>query len=474
VFALSRRPALAGVFLGVALVLGATTEVAAQCPPFCFEAMNSDLLLTGVPGWSSLPVAHSHGDGTFTVTNGWVGEFGIWAANPAVKRLVGDFDGNGWQDVALTGVPGWGSVPIAFSNGNGTYFVRNQPIDQFAYWASLPGVVPIVGDFNGDHLSDIALTGKSGWGSIPVALSMGPEQGFGRFLVYNEPSPSFAYWAALPGATKVAGDFNGDGLTDIALTGVAGWGSVPVAFANGFGGFAVTNMGISGAGNPINPSGTFADWSARPGVNKLPGDFNGDGRTDIALLGSCLVKHIQYAGLLYDGCAIPVAFSNGNGSFTVTAETDEVWGCSPNCPPYELPISRFVRLSEQGATVLTGDFDGNGRTDLALADQQNSSSPLGDLPVALSSGNGFFTVSHLADTPQTLHTVLTLPGARCVTGDFNGDGTTDVAITGQSSSTIPVAFSVPGSGFHITNFPVAYFPAWANNPAAVKLSGDFN
>ena len=139
-----------------------------------------------------------------------------------------------------------------------------------------------------------------------------------------------------------------------------------------------------------------------------------------------------------------------------------------------LPVSRFVRLSEQGATVLTGDFDANGRTDLALADQQNSSSPLGDLPVALSSGNGFFTVSDLADNPQTLHTVLTLPGARCVTGDFNGDGTTDVAITGQSSSTIPVAFSVPGSGFHVTNFPVAYFPAWANNPAAVKLSGDFN
>jgi hypothetical protein len=463
-------------------MLAAPPEVAAQCDPICFEADNTDLLLTGVLGWNTLPVAHSHGDGTFTVTNAYVGEFGTWAANPAAKKLTGDFDGNGWQDVALIGVPGWNTVPIAFSNGDGTFFVRNQPIDQFAYWASLPGVVPLVGDYNGDHLSDIALTGNSGWSTLPVALSMGPEQGFGRFLVYNEPITNFASWAAMAGATKLTGDFNGDGRTDIALTGVQGWNTLPVAFSNGFGGFAVTNMGISGAGNPFGPSGpqTFADWAARPGVVKLPGDFNGDGRTDIALvggssIGSCFWQVVYPSSGFYEGCALPVAFSNGNGTFTVTSHIDDLSACWPSCNGYH-KVSDFAyhATGYPGVTPFTGDFDGDGRTDIALADQgQNGLDPM---DVVLSRGDGFFYVTQ-SDTWFTLQQVYIFqaPGARCIPGDFDGNGTTDVAITGPGGwSTIPVFFSGAGPDWIVTNRTVPYFPGWASTPGAVKLGGGFN
>jgi hypothetical protein len=54
----------------------------------------------------------------------------------------------------------------------------------------------------------------------------------------------------------VVGDFNGDGRTDLAVTGPNGWGSVPVAFSNGDGSFSVTNFGIA----------NFATWSGTAGA----------------------------------------------------------------------------------------------------------------------------------------------------------------------------------------------------------------
>ena len=89
----------------------------------------------------------------------------------------------------------------ALSKGNSTFEFHNNPIDYFADWASLPGAKAIVGDYNGDHLDDIALTGVSGWGSIPVALSLGN----GSFNVLNAPSADFPVYAAQSHATPLAG-----------------------------------------------------------------------------------------------------------------------------------------------------------------------------------------------------------------------------------------------------------------------------
>ena len=72
------------------------------------------------------------------------------------------------------------------------------------------GAVKIVGRFNGDQKSDIALTGVAGWTTIPVALSNGD----GSFNVVNQPASEFSDLARGPGVAKLAGDFNRDGLTD--------------------------------------------------------------------------------------------------------------------------------------------------------------------------------------------------------------------------------------------------------------------
>jgi hypothetical protein len=183
-----------------------------------------DILILGVPGVRYLPVMYSHGHGTFDSANVDAGDFAIWATTPGVKILSGDFNGDRITDVALTGVAGWNTVPLFLMGGSG---VLNVPVGSFAGWSSSPAAKHLVGDFSGYGRAGIALTGVAGWATLPLALSDG-----WNFGIVNPPAVDFAAWSTSAGAEALVGDFNGDGKSDVALTGVAGWTTVPIAFAN--------------------------------------------------------------------------------------------------------------------------------------------------------------------------------------------------------------------------------------------------
>jgi hypothetical protein len=307
----------------------------------------ADVALTGPGYWRTIPTAYSYGNGSFWVSNAWVGDFGIWSADPEAARLVGDFNGDGRDDIALTGSPWWDTLPVAFSNGNGTYNVTNIYVGDFASWSSNLEATRLVGDFNGDGRDDIALTGPGDWATVPIAFSNGD----GSFYVTNGYVGGFAGWSASVFASRLVGDFNGDGRADIALTGVPWWTSVPVAFSDGAGGFYVTNQPVGGNFGLL--SGLAPE--------RVTGDFNGDGRTDIALRPT--------------GTSFSIAYSNANGSFTIGTPTIGTFG-------------RDVFNSPQ-AMLLKGDFSGDGRTDLALT------GPLGWLTVPLATaGAGSFSMTN--------------------------------------------------------------------------------
>ena len=59
-----------------------------------------------------------------------------------------------------------------FGNGNGTFLFANQPILFFASWSSNANAVPRLGDFNGDQRTDVILTGVPTWASLPTAFSL--------------------------------------------------------------------------------------------------------------------------------------------------------------------------------------------------------------------------------------------------------------------------------------------------------------
>ena len=164
------------------------------------------------------------------MTNHNSAEFNKWAATPGVQVVTGDFNGNGLTDIALINQrAGWTTLPIAFSNGNGSFNITNIAIGDFAQWATQPGVRVLAGDFNSNGRTDIALVNQgSGWATLPVAFSSGN----GQFEITNQSIGEYGKWAALNNVQLVPGDFNRNGQTDIALVSqAAGWSTLPVAFS---------------------------------------------------------------------------------------------------------------------------------------------------------------------------------------------------------------------------------------------------
>ena len=94
------------------------------------------------------------------------------------------------------------------------------------------------------------------------------------FATENLSAPDFATLAANPDVQVLAGDFNGDGKTDLALINLdPGWTTVPVALSD-LAGFTTSNVSAPG----------FASLAANPDVTAVSGDFNGDGKADLALI----------------------------------------------------------------------------------------------------------------------------------------------------------------------------------------------
>lgn len=362
------------------------------------------------PGWTTIPLASS-GPTSFTINNAFVGTFGQWAAGPNVEVLVGDFyyviDSTP-SDIALVNKdPGWATVPVAqtgFLFGYPGVFadIHNAYAPDFAAWAATPGVQVIAGAFDQTGGgNDIALINREpGWNTIPVARA-GILGGDVTFTIENRPVGDFALWANNPGAEVLTGDFDGNGQTDIALINhEPGWNTVPVALSDTTG-FFIQNRVVD----------DFASWAATPGVEVLTGDFDGDNRTDIALVNHSAGWNTVPVALAVDG-----GFAIENrpmGDFAL-------WAASPNIE------------------VVTGDFNDDERTDIALV---NRAAGWTTVPVALANDAGGFTVEN-ADVGD-FAIWATNPDAEVFVADFNGDFKQDLALVNRSPGwdTVPVALS---------------------------------
>jgi hypothetical protein len=93
----------------------------------------------------------SNGDGTFWTTTQGVtsgdSNFTLYATQNNARAVFGDFDGDGNHDIALTGGIPWNTIPVAFSNGDGTFHATNFGVvsgyTQFPTTAGVGSVKPV-------------------------------------------------------------------------------------------------------------------------------------------------------------------------------------------------------------------------------------------------------------------------------------------------------------------------------------------
>jgi hypothetical protein len=109
------------------------------------------------------------------------------------------------------------------------------------------------------------------------------------------------------------------------------------------------------------------------------------------------------------------------------------------------------------ANVITGDFSGDGKTDIAV-----TAYGLGGIGSYLSNGDGTF---HAAYSSQTGADWIDWPSAKVITGDFNGDGKTDIAVTALGLSGIGVYLSNGDGTFH-----AIFSPQAVSSSASTSLS----
>ncbi len=251
-----------------------------------------DLVLLGPGHWTRIPVAFSNGDGTFRVEKSPKTEkvrafyphtglddtmtFSEAASVPAADVLCTDLDGDGDGDLFLTGVHTFNRIPAAFSNGDGSFTYTDHLHMLSKYDCLTNNLAHVVsGDFDGDGKGDIACTGNSLTGFAQTKILTGFGRGNGRFAMVHFEAAEFAKWASLEHVSMVASDVNGDGADDLVLQGAVGWGSIPVALSRGTGEYLITN----------DAHIKFPLWASYERTHLVAGDWNGDGRGDIAVLG---------------------------------------------------------------------------------------------------------------------------------------------------------------------------------------------
>lgn len=158
-------------------------------------------------------VALSTGKGFRSSVVKWHDTFSYGSEVP----LVGDFNGDRKDDIATFPRGDTGDVYVALSTGREFSGSGWKWHDTFCYG----GEIPLVGDFNGDGRDDIATFTRGSTADVYVALSTG--QGFigSGWKGHDE----FCSGSDLP----AQGDFNADGKADLARFTRGGTGDVFVA-----------------------------------------------------------------------------------------------------------------------------------------------------------------------------------------------------------------------------------------------------
>jgi hypothetical protein len=282
--------------------------------------------------------------------------------NPS-SVAIGDFNRDGKQDLVVTNFAD-NTVSVFLGKLGATFATK---VD---YQTGNGPVAVTVGDFNGDGKLDLAVANLN---DNTISILLGNGNGTFRNRV--------DYATAFGPFYVVAADLNKDRKLDLVVSTQSL--AISVLLGNGNGSFGPHVDYADANGGGAGPAGTAA-----------VGDFNRDGRLDLAIA-------------VPDDNAVSVLLGNGDGTFQTFVE-------------YATPANPTA--------VAIGDFNRDGKLDLAVA----TAGVVGTASLLMGNGDGTFQTHvdyQVGPTPSFIAAV-----------DLNGDGKLDLAVDNQNCVNFPCGF----------------------------------
>jgi uncharacterized protein (TIGR03437 family) len=317
--------------------------------------------------------------------------------------VVGDFNGDGKPDLAVSGddSAGNGAVEILLGNGDGTF--RSAGVIP----VGLPATRIAQADLNRDGKLDLAVSVGTN-GQVMILLGNG-DGSFGAPRDSGAKTPAGQLSALIPG--MAIADVNGDGKPDLVLG--------PYTFASSC---SIAVMLGNGDGTFQSPVNSSLDRVDNPRM--VVADLNGDGRADVFVTGWSLTAGQRYGRLL----------GNLDGSLTLA------W-------------SSYAYLFDFGSVLTVGDFTGKGKHDVMAVDYLDYPYP-GKLDFwGFLNGSLEVTGAAFDDIPADSASGLNYVSMGA--GDVNGDGNQDLLLTDPSGSLLIML----GDGLGTFAGPPQYPPA---------------